>query len=178
MSSCFAIAALVCTAVSRRTSSITSSVLPVVDVILLSMIPVSDTPSKRSSSVFFFHTLRKYLKLVNVAWNVPRIVARRTFSLSVSTVSLSRTTTSDKLQNWYGRKIISLQGLHPKSWSVSRLPFLAACLIADCLLKIPRSPDLLSYRDNHSRMNVPISGLVLYATELLANARCPSFSHH
>ena len=37
---------------------------------------------------------------------------------------------------------------------------------------------VLSYNDSHSRMNVPISGFTLYATELLANARCPSYSHH
>ena len=50
--------------------------------------------------------------------------------------------------------------------------------MADSLLKMPRSPDLDSYKAVHSLINVPISGLPLNATELLANALCPSFSHH
>ena len=165
MSSCCAIAALVSIACSLSALSVAPMFLPrcvdLPDIMSLSMIPVSDTPSKRSSSVFFFHTLRRYLKSVSVDWNVPKIVARRTLSVSVCCVSDARTTTSDRLQNWYGRKIISLQGLHPKSCSTSRRPFLAACTCADLRLKIPRSPDLLSYRDTHSRMNVPISGLPL-----------------
>src|SRR5210317_1787035 len=74
--------------------------------------------------------------------------------------------------------MISLQGLQPNSWLISRLPFSDAFTLAALRLKIPRSPDLDSYNDVHSRMNVPISGLPLNATELLAKALCPSFSHH
>ena len=141
------------------------------------MIPVRDTPSKRSSLVFFSHILRRYLKLVNVLWNVPSVVARRTLCFRSSRVSVGRTTTSDKLQNWYGRKIISLHGLQPNSCSASRLPFSATFILAASRLKIPRSPLLLSYRDSHSFRNVPMSGFLEYETELLASALCPSFSH-
>ena len=63
------------------------------------MIPVKDTPSKRSSSVLSFHTFLKYLKSVSVDCIVPKIVARRTLRFNESSVSLSRTTTSDRLQN-------------------------------------------------------------------------------
>ena len=160
-----AIPLLVSTATSRSNSSVELMFVPSVallpDSSSLSMMPVSDTPNSLSSSVFFFQMLRRYLKSVNVDWNVPKIVAKPTLVASVFSVSPARATTSDRLQNWYGRRIISLQGLQPKSWSASRLPFLAACTCADLRLKIPRSPDLLSYSDTHSRMNVPISGLPL-----------------
>ena len=53
----------------------------------------------RSSSQFFFHFLLRYLKFVRVDWKMPRMVALRTFSLSVSSVSSPRTTTSVRLQN-------------------------------------------------------------------------------
>ena len=144
----------------------------------LSIIPVSDTPSRRSSSVFLCHILRKYGILVKVDCTVPRIVASLTLRLRLSRSSLSRTTTSVRLQNWYGRRIISEHGLVPHSCPVSRLPFFSTCLSAATRLKIPRSPDLLSTRANHSRMNVSMSGFSVYAAELLASARCPSFSHH
>jgi hypothetical protein len=58
------------------------------------------------------------------------IVAILTLRSRSSYVSVARTTHSDKLQNWYGRKIISEQGLVPNSNPVSRLPFLAACFLA------------------------------------------------
>ena len=135
------------------------------------MIPVKDTPNKRSSSALSFHAFLKYLKSTRVDCKVPKMVAIRTFSFKDSSVSFSRTTHSDKLQKLYGRKIISLQGFVPHMCPVSRLPLRATCLSADSRLNMPRSPDLLSYRASHSRMNVPISGFDLYATELCANAR-------
>ena len=49
-----------------------------IDIFLLSIMPVRDTPSSASSSVLFFQAFVKYLKLVSVAWNVPRIVANST----------------------------------------------------------------------------------------------------
>ena len=96
----------------------------------LSIIPVIDTPNNRSSSVFFCHMRRKYGKLVKVDCQVPKIVAIRTLRLRSSTVSSPRTIISDKLQNWYGRKIISLQGFVPNSYVESRLPFSAAFFCA------------------------------------------------
>ena len=80
----------------------------------LSIIPVKETPNKRSSSQFCSHLLLRYLKLVSVDWKVPKIVALITFSFNVSKVSFGRITTSDKLQNSSDLKIISLQGLVPK----------------------------------------------------------------
>ena len=123
----------------------------------LSIIPVRDTPSRASSTVLFCHAFVKYLKFVKVAWNVPRIVANSIFLDSEDQLSSARTTTSVKLQNCLLRNMISLHGLQPKSLYSSRLPFLNACFSAACLLNIPRSPFLLSYNDNHSRMNAPIS---------------------
>ena len=105
------------------------------------MIPVSDTPSRRSSSVLFCHTLRKYGNFVNLDCIVPKMVASSTFLDKLLISSVARTTISVRLQNWYGRNIISEQGLQANSQSASRLPFLAACFCAACLLKIPRSPD-------------------------------------
>ena len=61
--------------------------------------PVKETPNKRSSSQFCNHLLLRYLKLVSVDWNVPKIVALITLSFNVSKVSFGRITTSDKLQN-------------------------------------------------------------------------------
>ena len=89
--------------------------------------PVRETPNNASSSVLSFQAFVKYLKLVSVAWNVPRIVASSTFLSKSIQLSLGLTTTSVKLQNCLLRSIISLQGLHPKSLYSSRLPFLAAC---------------------------------------------------
>ena len=125
------------------------------------MMPVKETPSSLSSSVLSFHTFLRYLKSVRVDCRVPRMVASLTLSLRDSSVSFSRTTISDKLQNWYGRKTISLQGFVPHMCPVSRLPLRATCFSAASRLNIPRSPDLLSYRASHSRIKVPISGFVL-----------------
>ena len=61
-------------------------------------------------------------------------------------------------------------GLYPLC-PVPRRPFRATGTLAASRLKIPRSPDLDSDRVGHSRINVPISGLPLYATELLISAR-------
>ena len=119
--------------------NLSKSILPFI-ISLLSMIPVRDTPSKDSSSVFCFHLLVKYLKFVSVAWNVPRTVAASTLAIKVSSLSSGLTTTSVKLQNCLLRRIISLHGLHPKSLYSSLLPFLDACFSAACLLNIPRSP--------------------------------------
>ena len=83
-----------------------------------------------------------YLKLIKVDCHVPNIVANFTFSFNVSSVSSSRITTSDKLQNSRDLRIISEQGFVPKSYSGSRLPLFPACSFAAALLKIPRSPDL------------------------------------
>ena len=82
---------------------------------LLSMMPVSDTPSNASSSVLVFQAFVKYLKLVKVAWKVPKIVASSTLFESVDQLSLDLTTTSVRLQNCLLRNMISLQGLQPKS---------------------------------------------------------------
>ena len=86
------------------------------------------------------------------------MVASSTFLDRLLISSVARTTISVRLQNWYGRKIISEQGLQANSQSASRLPFLAACFCAACLLKIPRSPDLDSTSAVHSRKNVSMSG--------------------
>ena len=122
------------------------------------MMPVKDTPSNASSSVLCTHLGRNLLKLVSDAWNVPSIVASLTLTSISFCVSSALTTTSVKLQNCPSLNSISLQGLQPKSWLVSRLPFLPACLIAASLLKIPRSPDLDSYKEVHSFMKIPMSG--------------------
>ena len=109
--------------------------------ILLSRIPVRETPSRASSSQFFFHSLERYGKFVRDAWNVPRIVAIRIFLIRVSSVSVARTTTSERLQNSRSRNKISLQGLHPHSWSGSRRsPSFSTVFFAASRLKIPRSP--------------------------------------
>ena len=144
----------------------------------LSMIPVMLTPSNASSSVFFFQMLRKYLKSVKVACSVPMIAATSALAFNVSSVSSSRTTISDKLQNWLLRRIISEQGLVPKSWLGSRRPFLAAIFCAATRLNKPRSPDLDSYSVCISLRKASKSGFSVYATLLLASLRCPSFSHH
>src|ERR1043165_5097303 len=79
--------------------------------------PVIETPRRRSSSVFCFHNGRRYLKLVIVDCHVPRIVAARTFAASIMYVSSASTTTVERLQNCFGRRIISEQGLVPYSTS-------------------------------------------------------------
>jgi hypothetical protein len=62
--------------------------------------PVKLTPSSLSSSVFYFHIERRYLKLVRQDWSVPSMVALRTFRNNVEVESVARTTTSERLQNW------------------------------------------------------------------------------
>ena len=95
---------------------------------------------------------------VKVDWAVPRIVASLTLRLSVSRSSVSLTTTSVRLQNWLLLRMISLQGLHPQAYPVSRLPFLATWASAATRLKMPRSPDLDSTKASHSRKKVSLSG--------------------
>ena len=86
-------------ATSFNLSRVLAKPLFVVVSSLLSIIPVSDTPNSRSSSVFRCHTFRKYGNFVSVDCIVPRIVARRTFRSKSSTVSVDLTTTSVRLQN-------------------------------------------------------------------------------
>ena len=94
---------LVSTATSRRCSRREGSRTR----LGLSRIPVRDTPRSLSSLQFFCQIFLRYWKSVKVDWIVPRIVAIRTFSESVTYESVGRTTTSVRLQNWYGRRIIS-----------------------------------------------------------------------
>ena len=142
------------------------------------MIPVRLTPNSLSSSVLTCHFLRRYLKSVRVAWYVPRIVARRTLFFNSSNVSSDLTITSVKLQNWFGRRIISQQGFVPYSHVLPSvrfiflLPFSFALLVDASLLKIPRSPDKLSYKAFHSDRNILTSGFVLYTAELFDKALC------
>ena len=110
-------------------------------VILLSIIPVRETPSSRSSSVFLRQELVIYLKLMSVDWRVPRIAASLALVRRLSTVSVGLTTISDRLQNCLFLRIISEHGLVPKSHSGSLRPLRPACFVADSRLKIPRSPD-------------------------------------
>ena len=81
----------------------------------LSRIPVKETPNRASSSQFFFHSLERYGKFVKDAWNVPRIVARRTLRARSSAVSVALTTTSVRLQNSRSRRMISEHGFVPNS---------------------------------------------------------------
>ena len=140
----FAYSLFVFTASSLSSSNnfAVSPLLPFVS--SLSIIPVNDTPSSLSSSQLFFHIADTYLKFVRVDCIVPSIVASLTFSSSVSLVSLSRTTTSDRLQNSLSLRIISEQGFVPKLWSAFLLPFFAASFCAESRLNIPLSPDLES----------------------------------
>ena len=64
---------------------------------------------------FVLETLYYVWKKDVLDWNVPRIVARRTFFKRDSFVSEGLTTTSDRLQNSRLRSIISEQGFVPKS---------------------------------------------------------------
>ena len=107
--------ALVRIATLRSSSRVASSPAFLLVKSGLSIMPVKLTPNRRSSSVFLAQILRKYGNFVYVLWMVPRIVASSTLVLSVSTVSVARTTTSVRLQNWYGRRMISLHGFVPKS---------------------------------------------------------------
>jgi len=66
-------------------------------------------------------------KYVNKLPEVPKMVAISILSSSVSSVSSGRTITDERLQNWKGRKIISLHGFVPHSCPVSLRPFFAAC---------------------------------------------------
>ena len=61
---------------------------------------------------------------------------------------------------------------------MSLRPLLAACFLLASLLKIPRSPDLDSYKLLHSLRNVLNSGRSSYTAELLANCRWTLSSHH
>ena len=79
----------------------------------LSIIPVKDTPSSASSSVFLTHFILSLLMFVSEAWKVPRIAASLTLFLISSCVSSFLMTHSVRLQNCPSRKIISEQGLHP-----------------------------------------------------------------
>src|SRR5271170_6034701 len=100
------------------------------------------------------------------------MVAMRIFFLMDALVSNGRTTTSDKLQKPFGRRLISPQGLVPKSMpSHLRRPVFFAELVAATRLKIPRSPDFDSMSVRNSLMNISGSGFSVYATELLANLR-------
>ncbi len=65
------------------------------------------TPSRRSSSAFFFQIARRYRKFVSVDWRVPRSVAIRTLRFRSSSVSLGLATTSERLQKPLGRRSIS-----------------------------------------------------------------------
>ncbi|ABT16976.1 hypothetical protein ATCV1_z842R [Acanthocystis turfacea chlorella virus 1] len=73
--------------------------------------------------------------------------------------------------------MISAQGLVPNSNELSLPCFLAIFFIAS-RLTIPRSPACELYRLNHSVMNFPTVGFVLYTAELLARALCGAVSHH
>ena len=102
----------------------------------LSIIPVRETPRSRSSSQFRFHSFVRYLKLVRVDWNVPRIVASLTFWRSDLAVSHLRITTSERLQNSLLLRMISEQGLVPKSslgclLSCSSVFILSTCFMAE-----------------------------------------------
>src|SRR3972149_2157826 len=72
-----------------------------------------ETPRRASFSQFSFHSFERYGKLVSDAWYVPNIVAMRNFRKSVLSVSSTRATISDKLQNCFDCKIISPHGLPP-----------------------------------------------------------------
>ena len=114
---------------------------------------------------------------MNVDWIVPRTAASFTFSIKSFSVSSARAITSVRLQNWYGRRIISEHGLVPKSWSGSRLPFFLQTFLDASREKIPRSPDLDSYNDNHSCINWWTSGFSVYTAELFESARWTFCSH-
>ena len=128
----------------------------------LSRMPVRDTPNNASSSQFFFHSLDRYGKSVKDAWNVPRIVAKRTLRARSSEVSEARTMTSERLQNCLSRRMISEQGLVPNSYVASlRSPSFATVFLQASRLKMPRSPLLLLYKDTHSSIKTPMSGFSL-----------------
>jgi len=67
----------------RKCSRVFSNPLFFVVINGLSIIPVRDTPSRRSSSVFRCHTFRRYGNLVYVLWIVPSIVAQSDLSFQV-----------------------------------------------------------------------------------------------
>src|SRR5271154_7389515 len=100
------------------------------------------------------------------------MVARRTFLLRDALVSCGRQTTSERLQNPLGRRLISPHGLQPNSIPSHLLrPVFLALLIAATRLKMPRSPDLDSMSVRNSLMKISGSGFSVYATELFANLR-------
>ena len=121
--------------------------------------PVRETPSNLSSSALCFQIGRTYLKFVSVDWYVPIIVAIRTLSLRLASVSVLLTITSERLHNPALRRMISQHGFVPKSCpSTSLRPVEEALLVADTRLNTPRSPLLLAYKDFHSSMKIPMSG--------------------
>src|SRR5271155_4865875 len=100
------------------------------------------------------------------------MVAMRILRLMLALVSWGRTTTSDKLQKPFGRRLISPQGFVPNSMpSHLRRPVFFAELIAATRLKMPRSPDFDSMSVRNSLMKISGSGFSVYATELFERAR-------
>lgn len=87
---------------------------------------------------------RRYGKCVREACQVPRIVARRVFSRSVSSVSCSLTTISVRLQKPLFLRAISPHGLVPSMRFPSRRSLLLACVRAALRLTMPLSPDFES----------------------------------
>src|SRR5271155_1747325 len=100
------------------------------------------------------------------------MVAVRIFLLMDALVSCGRTTTSERLQKPFGRRLISPHGLVPNSMpSHLRRPVFFAELVAAMRLKIPRSPDFDSISVRNSLMKISGSGFSVYATELFASLR-------
>ena len=105
---------LVSTACCLRSANSSGKLsLVLFDRILLSIIPVKDTPSSLSSSVLRVHCRLNPLMSVKQDCMVPKIVAISTFLCNILGVSSALTTTSDRLQNCLGRRIISQQGFVP-----------------------------------------------------------------
>ena len=113
----FAHTLLVCTAHTLRSFNKLSNLVlecnPQVN--SLSIIPVKLTPKSLSSSVLLVHTLLIFLMFVKVLCIVPSIVATFTLLIKDCLSSSLRTTTSVRLQNCLLLRIISEQGLVPKS---------------------------------------------------------------
>lgn len=87
--------------------------------------------------------------------------------------------TSDRLQNWPGRRMISEQGLVPKAMpSVARPRFARHCAAAAARLNSPRSPLPLATSASHSASNSARGGRESYTAEMLAMYRHGARSHH
>src|ERR1017187_574526 len=99
----------------------------------------------------------------------PIHTAVATLSLNVSKSSSALTITSDKLQNCNILNRISPQGFVPTTKSLFLLAGILS--LAEYLLKIPRSPDLLLMSDIHSSKNSSALGFSLYAEEMFAMYR-------